>query len=434
MGLELKKAAGERKASQMAFCFICKNCTSIIELYKNFHQGGVLVTKTALIMNPAGVAAVLAVLIAISFWLDRCFRFFSYLGTAILVISGGAILVNLGIIPPSIAQNPDDLNPVYEFANDYCVPLSIVLLLLSADLKSLRHMGKPALISFALASLGTAVGAIIGVWVTADGIGAEAWKIAGQFCASYIGGGVNYAAVGAAFHTSQSMYATGAAADNIMTNLWMVATAILPSLLRKYYSSVYQPGRHVEKAEEDYQKKKEISIYDMVILAAVAFVVVAVSDWLAPIINKGIGFEIPSVIWYTTFAILITLFTPMNRVNGGAEWGNFLLHFFFATMGAGTILSTLVDKGPVVFLFLVILVGIHAFIVFGFGKWFKIDVEVLAVASQATVGGPSTALALASSKRWVSLITPGVLMGLLGYAIGNYAGIAVGNWVKLLLH
>ncbi|MGA9174266.1 MAG: DUF819 family protein, partial [Thermoactinomyces sp.] len=127
------------------------------------------------------------------------------------------------------------------------------------------------------------------------------------------------------------------------------------------------------------------------------------------------------------------VFTPIHKVNGGAEWGNFLLHFFFATMGAGTILGTLVDKGPIVFLFLVILVGIHALIVFGFGKWFKIDVEMLAVASQATVGGPSTALALASSKRWISLMTPGVLMGLLGYAIGNYIGIAVGQWVKLLI-
>jgi uncharacterized membrane protein len=102
-------------------------------------------------------------------------------------------------------------------------------------------------------------------------------------------------------------------------------------------------------------------------------------------------------------------------------------------MGAGTILSTLVEKGPVVFLFLVILVGIHALIVFGFGKWLKIDVEMLAVASQATVGGPSTALALASSKRWFSLITPGVLMGLLGYSIGNYIGIMVGQWAKLLV-
>ncbi|SEN66591.1 DUF819 domain-containing protein [Lihuaxuella thermophila] len=390
-------------------------------------------TTEALITNPTGVAAVIAGLIAISFWLDRRFRFFSYLGTAILVITGGAVLVNAGIIPPSIVENPDDLHPIYQFANDYCVPLSIVLLLISTDFKSLRYLGKPALLSFCLASAGTLIGSIIGVWLTADGIGTEAWKIAGQFAASYIGGGVNYAAVGAAFQTSQSMFATGAAADNIMTNLWMVATAILPSLLVKYYPSIQQSDRLVKKADEDFWAKKGISIYDMVTLAAVAFAVVAVSDLLAPVINDVTGFQIPAVVWYTTFAILLALFTPVHKLNGGAEWGNLLLHFFFATMGAGTILSTLVDKGPVVFMFLVILVGVHALIVFGFGKWFQIDVEILAVASQATVGGPSTALALASSKRWFSLITPGVLMGVLGYAIGNYVGILVGHLTKLLL-
>ena len=102
-------------------------------------------------------------------------------------------------------------------------------------------------------------------------------------------------------------------------------------------------------------------------------------------------------------------------------------------MGAGTILSTLVEKGPVLFLFLVLAIGIHALIVFGIGKWFKLEVEMLAVASQAAIGGPSTALALATSKGWTSLMAPGVLMGLFGYAVGNYIGIMVGHWMRVML-
>ena len=92
--------------------------------------------------------------------------------------------------------------------------------------------------------------------------------------------------------------------------------------------------------------------------------------------------EIPSVIWYTTLALL-SWFTPVSRLQGGEAIGNYLLHLFFATMGAGTILNTLVEKGPVVFLFLVLVIAIHALIVFGVGKWFKLEVEMLAVASQA---------------------------------------------------
>lgn len=389
--------------------------------------------QEALFTSPLGVGAVIMVLIWFSFWLDKKYRFFSFLGTAILVITGGAILVNLHVIPPSLATDPEQLNPVYQFAGDYGVPLAIVLLLLSADFRSLRQLGKPAMIAFLLAMTGTVCGAVLGGILTADGMGEEAWKITGQFAASYIGGGVNYAAVGNAFQTSETMYATGAAADNIMANVWMICTAVLPVLLRHFYPSLQDWQGKPDQPADGFGNPKMVTIHDLVTLLAASFTIVALAEWMTPWINLALGWEIPSVIWYTTLALLAAWFTPLSRFQGGAETGNFLLHLFFATMGAGTILSTLVDRGPIVFFFLVLLVGVHALIVFGVGKWLKLEVELLAVASQAAVGGPSTALALATSKGWTSLITPSVLIGLFGYAVGNYIGVLVGYWMRIIL-
>ncbi|OYD09452.1 DUF819 family protein [Paludifilum halophilum] len=384
----------------------------------------------ALVTSPFGVGAVITSLIALSFWLDRRFRMFSWLGTAILVITGGAVLVNIGVIPPSIGV--EELNPIYTFAGEYGIPIAIVLLLLSADLRNLPKVGKPALIAFILGALGTAAGALLGVWLTAGGIGPEAWKIGGQFTASYMGGGVNYAAVGSSLETSETMFATGAAADNIMTNIWMIMTAVIPVLLRRYYPRMRTRASGGEPGGA-FWKRKEVSIYDLTTLAATVFVIIAVSDSAAPVINAAVGFDIPPILWYTTLALLVAVLTPANRLRGGEDLGNFILHFFFATMGAGTVLSTLVDKGPTVFLFLCVLVGVHALILFGLGRWFKVEVEMLAVASQACVGGPSTALALASSRRWFSLVTPAVLLGVLGYAVGNYAGIGMAQWMRWML-
>lgn len=389
--------------------------------------------QEALITSPAGVGAVITLLIWISFWLDQKYRFFSFLGTAILVISGGAVLVNLHVIPPSLTDHPDELNPIYQFAGDYGVPLAIVLLLLSTDFRNLRQLGRPAVIAFSLAAIGTVCGAVLGGLWMADRIGEEGWKITGQFAASYIGGGINYAAVGNAFNTSETMYATGAAADNIMTNIWMMGTAFIPVLLRRFYPSVHDKSLENEKAGDDFWQAKKVTIYDLVALIAIAFFIVAVSEWITPRVHEWLGFEIPGVIFYTTFSLLIAWFTPVSRFQGGAEIGNFLLHLFFAVMGAGTILSSLVEKGPVVFLFLILVIAVHALIVFGVGKWFKLEVEMLAVASQAAIGGPSTALALATSKGWTSLMTPGVLMGLFGYAVGNYIGITVGHLMRMML-
>lgn len=383
-------------------------------------------SSDAWVTDPFGVGAVITVLIAVSFWLDRHFRLFSFLGTAILVISGAAVLVNLQVIPPSIGQPEGELNPIYVFAGDYGIPLAIVLLLLSTDLSSLRRVGKPAIIAFILGTLGTVVGAVVAIGVTAESIGDEAWKVAGQFTASYIGGGVNYAAVGDALGTSESMFATGVAADNIMTNLWMVMTALLPAMLRPFYPSIRNRKGDVAPPS-GLTGKGTFTIHGLVTLAAATFVIVAMAEWLTPLINEVAAVEIPSVLWYTTFALLVAWLTPINRLVGGEEMGNFILHFFFATMGAGTILHTLVEKGPIVFLFLAILVAIHAFILFGAGRLFKVEVEVLATASQACIGGPSTAVALASSKGWYSLVTPAVLLGVLGYAVGNYLGVSIGQ-------
>ncbi|PTX64527.1 putative membrane protein [Melghirimyces profundicolus] len=386
----------------------------------------------ALIATPFGVGAVITSLIAVSFWLDRKFRLFSFLGTAILVITGAAVLVNLGVIPPSVGV--EQLNPIYTFANDYGIPIAIVLLLLSSDLSQLRSLGRRAGLAFLLGALGTAAGAMVAVWLTAGGIGPDAWKLGGQFAASYIGGGVNYAAVGSALGTPETLYATGAAADNLMTNFWMVMTALLPALLLRWYPSIRDRASFgPDGSGTEFWNRKEASTQDLIVLTAVTFIVVAAAEAVTPVINGWAGFEIPSVIWYTTLALLLSFLTPVNRLKGGEEMGNFILHFFFATMGAGTILSTLVDKGPVVLLFLAVMVGIHALILFGMGRIFKVEAELLAVTSQACVGGPSTALALASSKGWTSLVTPAVLLGVLGYAVGNYVGIFIGQWMRWML-
>ena len=394
-------------------------------------------TGEALFTDPFSVGAVVTVLIALAFFLDRRLRIFSFFGTAIMVITATAVLVNLRVIPPSIpVGDQQTINPIYVFAADYAVPLAIVLLLMTADLRSLRRLGRPAIMAFGLGAVGTLIGAFVGGLLLAGAIGPESWKISGQFAGSYIGGGVNYAAVGEAVGTSDTLFATGAAADTLMTNLWFVLTALIPVVLLRFYPSIYGGrtdavnGPPEEEADgetgvsKEYWEKREISIYHIVYLLALTFVIVAVSTLIATPINEVLGFEIPVELWYTTLALLAAL-TPANRLNGGEEIGNVLLHYFFAVLGAGAVLSTLVGKGPIIFLFLVVLVTIHGLIIFGVGRLLKIEIETLSVASQACVGGPSTALALAISKQWRSLVTPAVLIGVLGYAIGNYAGVGM---------
>ena len=130
-------------------------------------------------------------LIALVFWLDRRFRLFSFLGTAILVITGAALLVNARVIPPSVPVGDEQtINPFYLFTSDYAVPLAIVLLLATADLRSLRLLGRSAILAWVLAAVGTILGTAVAVLLLSGAIGPESWKLGGMYAASYIGGGV----------------------------------------------------------------------------------------------------------------------------------------------------------------------------------------------------------------------------------------------------
>ena len=105
--------------------------------------------------------------------------------------------------------------------------------------------------------------------------------------------------------------------------------------------------------------------------------------------------------------------------------GTVALHLFFAVIGIGARVSEIVTVGPEVLYLMMIAVGIHGAILYGVGRLVRLDAATLSVASQAAIGGPTTAMALAIARRWPTLLLPGMAVGLLGYAVGNYLGIGV---------
>ena len=85
------------------------------------------------------------------------------------------------------------------------------------------------------------------------------------------------------------------------------------------------------------------------------------------------------------------------------------------------------------FYFTLIVVGVHGLLLFGAGRMVGLDVPTLAIASQANAGGPASAMALATARGYGDRLLPGIAMGLLGYAVGNYAGFAVPGLARIWL-
>ena len=113
--------------------------------------------------------------------------------------------------------------------------------------------------------------------------------------------------------------------------------------------------------------------------------------------------------------------------------GNYLVLLFLASNGAQSVVAKIFEVGPGVFYFAATTVAIHGVVIFGVGRLVGIDAGTLAVASQANVGGPASAIALASARGYADRLLPGVAVGLLGYAAGNYLGLAVARIMQGVL-
>lgn len=379
-----------------------------------------------MITNPVAVFLVLAVVVYVAVRLEERYVLFRSLSAALVGILIAMILSNVGLLPGNSAA--------YDFLSGPGVSLGIALILLGVDVRSVLQAGPTMLAAFGLGALGTAIGSTAAALTLAPLVGPETWKLAGQFTGTYTGGGVNFAALGQALGTSSEMFSAAIAADVIMTAVWMAACLAAPMLFSRKNAA---PIPEQEAAAPDQPEKPftlERALYDsgrpMSLSDAGALTVIAVgSMWAAGHLAALIP-QLPEVLWLTTLVLVVAQVPAIKRIPGGAMLGNYLLLLFLSTNGAMSVVATIVEVGPAVFYFAVVTVAMHGLVIFGLGRLFRIDVRTLAVASQANVGGPASAMALASARGYMDRLLPGVAVGLLGYAIGNYAGFAIAALVR----
>lgn len=379
-----------------------------------------------MISEPIAIFFVLATLVVLAIWLEKRSRVLKKLGAAALVILLGMLLSNVGLIPGE--------SVVYDFLMGAGVNGAIVLILLSVDIKSIRKAGPEMLKAFSLGAVGSAVGSVAMAFILAKAIGPEIWKLAGQFTGTYIGGGVNFAALGAEFQTSSDLFSAGIAADVIVTAMWLVTCLAAPVLFNRNKNleekivedSDLKDSFTLEKVL--YQTRRSIHIMQLAVLISLTLG----SLWLAGVLASNFSF-LPEIFWLTTIVLLIAQIPVVKSIPGGAMMGNYLLLLFLASNGAKSVIANIVSVGPEVFYYALGTIFIHGIVIFGLGSLMKIDAGTLAVASQANVGGSSSAMAMASARGYTNKILPGIAVGLLGYAVGNYLGLLVASLMKGVL-
>jgi uncharacterized membrane protein len=379
------------------------------------------------------IIAVLAMNVAISEWLARHTRL-RHLGSALLVIVLTAVVANLGLIPTY-----SDHVPVYSIVFGYLAPLAIFWLLLRVNLQGILRAGAPMIGLFLIGSLGTLVGVLVGMWVVGGfrAFGDLHYALAGMFVGTYTGGSINFNAIALEYGVVRDgvLYTGAAAVDSAATTVWMAATVALPRLLRSIWPAGAR-GRDTAEtrpragAEQD---AEGVHAMDLALLLFLGAAGVWTSELLHEAIATGLGLEVPSILILTTLALLLAQLPIVQRLRGTQVLGWFVVMFFLAVIGALCDLSSLARLGPLgvkLVLFVSVLIVVHGSIQFGLAALLRLDVNMAAVASQANIGGGTSALALARSLGRPDLVLPAILVGSLGNALGTYFGFLVAVWIR----
>lgn len=386
--------------------------------------------------------SVMLISVAVSVYLEQTYAWASRISGAVIALIFALVLVNTNIIPPH-AELYDDI------VWGYVVPIAIPLLLLQTNIvKIWRETGR-LLVIFLIGAAGTICGALIGCVLLGSAIDGLP-KVAAMMTGSYIGGGVNFTALADAFKVSGTLVSSTIVADNLnMAIYFLILLAIAGNaFFRRIYThplidAVEKNGESDEgkTLAAQYWGRKDISLRDIAMCVTYAVVVVTVSkfigatlgtvispdaNWFTKMCNTFLGSQ---YVWITLISMIFATFfeKQASAMNGAQEIGTFFIYMFFFVIGVPASIMEILTNAPLLFVFCLVMVVVNMLFCLIGGKMLGFALEDILIASNANIGGPTTAAGMAISQGWNALVGPAMLVGTLGYVIGTYLGIIVGS-------
>lgn len=398
-----------------------------------------------LITNDAVVLGMLMVILAIVFKTassDTPFwkKFYTYVPSLLLCYFIPSILNSTGIIS-------GEQSGLYKIASRYLLPASLVLLTLSIDLKSIVRLGPKAVIMFFSGTLGVVIGGPLAILIVSsfapDLVGGEGpdavWRGMTTIAGSWIGGGANQAAMLEVFGASAALFSIMVTVDVIVANVWTGfllygagRSEKIDSLFKADASAIDDVKKRIESFRLSIMKIPALP--DTMLIFGIGFGLTGLSHYLAdfivPLIKslpaswKLERFSLDSTFFWivvlaTTFGLLLS-FTKIRNLEGvgASRLGSALLYVLVATIGMQ------MDLKSIYYNYQLFMVGalwilIHVSILLLTAKLIKAPFFFTAVGSMANIGGAASAPIVASAFH-PSLAPVGVLLAVLGYALGTY--------------
>lgn len=340
------------------------------------------------------------------------------------MLSGALVSTLIGLVASNLGIIASEA-PAYKVVLEYLMPLAVPLLLYRADMNRVMRSTGNLLLAFLLGSVATTVGTVVAfLIVPMRSLGQDGWKIASALMGRHIGGAVNYVAISEALQVSPSVLAAGLAADNVLCAVYFTTLFALASRIPAEPSSSTAEVGFDEKSASG----NKLPVLQTATALAVSFAICTSAGYFI----KYFGIQGGSLPVITAIVVVLATIFPDQfayLAPSSESMALILMQVFFTVIGASGSIRNVISTAPSIFLFSLVQITVHLAFILGFGKLFGFELRLLLIASNANVGGPTTACGMATAKGWSSLIIPGILAGIFGIAIATFLGIAFGQYV-----
>jgi uncharacterized membrane protein len=392
---------------------------------------------TALIDDPMTVLAVCASICAVVFWSARQRwgeRVYRVVPSVVLIYFVPALLAAAGVLPPS--------SPVYDWMRDYLLPFSLFLLMATTDVSAILRIGPKALAMMMVGTLGVVLGGPLAFLLFESWLPVDSWKALAALSGSWIGGGGNFAAIKEAVGASDELIGPIIVVDTGVGYTWtgiLLFLAGYQARFDRWNRADSALIRDLDRRMRHFQQTlaRPITLFDASATLALGFVgAVAASQAasrLYAVTDPWIEASLPSaaavfseftwmVLLISTVGIGLSL-TPVRSLErgGASKLGYAALYLFLTSLGAKASLAGLL-AAPVLLLVGAVWILVHIGLLFAGARLLRAPLFLVAVGSQANIGGAVTAPIVAAAY-YEGLAPVGVLMGVLGYLLGTYAGL-----------
>ncbi|MDB9702137.1 MAG: DUF819 family protein [Flavobacteriales bacterium] len=359
-----------------------------------------------------------------------------------------------------------DESNLYFVASRYLLPASLVLLCLNIDVQGIKRLGPKALIMFFTATVGIVIGGPIALWIVSkfspDLLNDEIWRGLATVAGSWIGGGANQTAMKEVYLASDQLFSAMIVVDVFVANVFMSVLLFgtgYNKRINKFFKADDSAIESLKNKMESFQKKmaKVATFKDLMMLTALAFVAIGLAHFLSNIISPSVSkwLEVlketsptkaalmssfgSGFFWLVVFSTIFGIglsFTKAREFEGigASKIGTVFLYLLVATIGMKMDILELINNWGI-FKFLIsiglIWITIHAIFLFIVAKIIKAPFFYVAVGSQANIGGAASAPVVAAAFS-PSLAPVGVLLAVLGYAVGTFGAIACALMMQYL--